>query len=273
VQLGIPSGSEEVSIVVPLYRRLDYLESQLADFANDPEIFRSDLIYVLDSPEQSKELLYAAAQLFRIYRVPFRVAVMKRNAGLVGASNAGASIGRGRLLLLLHSDVLPARRGWLEVMRAFYDDHPGIGALGPKLLYEDDSIQHAGMYFYRRPESTVWQDAHYFKGMHRDFPDANVARRVPAVSCACLMIDRALHERFHLRGIYVRGGFEDFDLCMRLLEAGRENWYVPNAELYHLEARSLAGEEHERVNRFNRWLHTHLWRERIEALMGTAAAA
>ena len=36
-------------------------------------------------------------------------------------------------------------------MRDFYDSQPDIGALGPKLLYEDDSIQHAGMYFYRPP--------------------------------------------------------------------------------------------------------------------------
>jgi GT2 family glycosyltransferase len=264
---GVPAESPHVSIVVPLYRRLDYVEAQLAEFANDPDIRTSDLIYVLDSPEQANELLHGAAQLFRIYRVPFRVAIMNRNVGFAGANNAGASIGRGRLLVLLNSDVVPVRPGWLRAMCSFYDDCADIGALGPKLLYEDDTIQHAGMYFYRRPDSTVWQDAHYFKGLHLEFPEANVTRPVPAVSGACLMIERALYERLELRGIYARGGFEDYDLCMRLLEEGRRNWYLPTAELYHLEAQSFAGQPRQLANRFNMWLHTHLWRERIEALM------
>ena len=69
----------------------------------------------------------------------------------------------------------------------------------------------------------MWHDAHYFKGLHRTFPAANVARPVPAVSGACMMIDRALYEELGgLSGKYVRGDYEDSDLCLRLIENGRE---------------------------------------------------
>ena len=150
----VPSAPE-VSIVVPLYRRIDHVESQLAEFADDPEMQETELIYVLDSPEQADELLYMVPELFEIYRVPFRIAVLERNVGFAGANNAGAGLARGRLLLLLNSDVLPVAPGWLKTMRDFYDATPGVGALGPKLIYEDDSIQHAGMYFFQPPGRSV----------------------------------------------------------------------------------------------------------------------
>jgi O-antigen biosynthesis protein len=271
IQYGTPPESPEVSIVVPLYLQLDHVEVQLAQFASDSEISEADLVYVLDSPQQAEELRNYAADLFPIYRIPFRLAVLERNAGFAGACNAGASLARARLLLLLNSDVLPDRPGWLGAMREFYDATPRIGALGPKLLYEDDSIQHAGMYFYNLPGSSVWVDAHYFKGMHRSLPAANVPRHVPVLSGACLMIDRELYSEFGgLQGAYVQGDYEDSDLCLQLSEKGYENWYTPDAELYHLEGQSYQPDARRPANRYNMWLHSHLWGERIAALMRDA---
>jgi GT2 family glycosyltransferase len=274
VEFGTPPGAPDVSIVVPVYQRLEHLEMQLAEFVHDPEISRADLIYVLDSPERSDEFLDRAAQLTPLYRVPFRVVVLEENAGFAGANNVGASVASGRLLLLMNSDILPDKPGWLSRMRDFYDSVPHIGALGAKLLYEDDSIQHAGMYFHQSPGSNVWHDAHYYKGMHRSLPGANVARAVPLLSGAFLMIERTLYEELGgLRTIYVRGDYEDSDLCLRLMDSGRENWYVPDVELYHLEAQSYTSGAAEQkgdrytANRYNAWVHTHLWGERIAEIM------
>jgi GT2 family glycosyltransferase len=274
VQFGDPPGGPDVSIVVPVYKRLEHLEMQLAEFVHDPEIAKADLVYVLDSPEHSEEFLDRAAQLTPLYRVPFRVVVLEENAGFAGANNIGASVGQGRLLLLMNSDILPDKPGWLGRMRDFYDSVPHIGALGAKLMYEDDSIQHAGMYFHQSPGSNVWHDAHYYKGMHRSLPAANVARSVPLLSGAFLMIDRKLYQELGgLRTIYVRGDYEDSDLCLRLMDSGRENWYLPDVELYHLEAQSYTVGAAEQMgdrytaNRYNAWVHTHLWGERIAEIM------
>jgi GT2 family glycosyltransferase len=82
------------------------------------------------------------------------------------------------------------------------------------------------------------------------------------------MISSGLYERFGgLRSIYVQGDYEDSDLCLQLAEAGYENWYLPDAELYHLEGQSQAVSSRQLHNRYNIWLHTRLWRERIEAMM------
>jgi GT2 family glycosyltransferase len=266
-ELGESPRAPEISIVVPIYKRIDHLEAQLAEFADDPDILASDLIYVLDSPEQGDELQMYAADLYPIYRVPVRIAVLEKNVGFAGACNAGGELARGRLLLLLNSDVLPDRPGWLGTMRDFYDATPGIGALGPKLLYEDDSIQHAGMYYDRLPGTSFWVDGHSFKGMHRSLSAANVARSVPLVSGACTMIDLALYRR--LGGLpreYVQGDYEDSDLCLKLLGEGLENWYLPETELYHLEGQSYPPGARRSANRFNMWLHNRLHRGMIESI-------
>ena len=104
--------------------------------------------------------------------------------------------------------------------------------------------------------------------LHRSVPGANVTRTVPAVTGACLMIARSLYERFDgLRGIYVQGDYEDTDLCLRLLEAGFENWYLAECELYHLEGQSYDLAARLRNGRYNRWLHTHLWNDAITDVM------
>jgi GT2 family glycosyltransferase len=270
---GNQPATPDISIIVPLYGTVEYVEAQLGEFADDPDIHASELIYVLDSPELEDHLDYVATSLHPIYNVPFRVAVLERNVGFAGANNAGASIARGRLLLLLNSDVLPDKPGWLSTMRDFYDSKPDIGALAPKLIYEDDSIQHAGMHFYKKPGTDTWLDSQYFKGLHRSFPAANIARSLPAVTGACMMIDKRLYEEHGgLSGHYVQGDYEDFDLCMRLTESGRENWYLPEAELYHLEAQSYTSELRSPSNRYNAWLHSHRWASQIEELIRGAGS-
>jgi GT2 family glycosyltransferase len=268
-QHGQPPAEPFVSVVVPLYGRIDFLEHQLAQFVHDPEFQRADLIYVLDSPDLAEPFRTAAAQLAELYDVPFRAVVMSHNVGFSGVNNVGADLARGRLLLLLNSDVFPREPGWVSEMMNFYDATPAIGALAPKLLYEDDSIQHAGLYFRRLSDTGVWNNEHYYKGLHRNLPAANVARAVPAVTAACMMIDVALYRELGgLRGMYVQGDYEDSDLCLRLAETGRHSWYLPSVELYHLEGQSFPSQMRELTGDYNRWLHTSQRGATIQQVIG-----
>jgi GT2 family glycosyltransferase len=275
VEYGEPVASPAVSVIVALYRRIDFLEHHLLHFAQDPAMRRADLIYVLDSPELAHPLGDMAAALHAFHGIPFRVVHLTRNAGYATANNLGASLARGRLLLFLNSDVIPDRPGWLDKMATFYDETTGIGALGPKLLFEDDSVQHAGMYFEREAASGLWGDLHYFKGVvSRSFSAANVTRAVPAVTGACLMIERALFEK--LGGLdhrYARGGYEDSELCLRLIERGRTNWYLADVELYHLEGQVHPTPARHVTTKYATWLQTHRWGSLIEQVMADQAQA
>jgi GT2 family glycosyltransferase len=109
---------------------------------------------------------------------------------------------------------------------------------------------------------------HYFKGFQRDLPAANIVRSVPAVTGACLMIAKDVFE--HSGGfpdVYVQGDFEDSELCLRLIEEGRENWYLPEVELYHLEGQSYPSSTRGAMTRYNRWLHTRRMGELINSTM------
>jgi GT2 family glycosyltransferase len=97
---------------------------------------------------------------------------------------------------------------------------------------------------------------------------------VPAVTGACLMIERALFEKVGgLSHLYLKGGYEDSDLCLRLIEMGRRNWYLPSVALYHLEDQSYSTSSDLRklVTRYNTWLQTHLWGDPIERVMADEA--
>ena len=265
---GSPPSSPMVSVVVPLYKRLDFVEHQLLQFSRDPEFDAVELIYVLDSVDQKDELARQAQQLFALYGLPFRVVNPTAGAGFAGANDHGIGVAGAERLLLLNSDVIPDRPGWIGAMSEFYERTPKIGALGPKLLYEDDSLQHAGLYFHREAGSGLWSNAHCFKGLHRTFPAANVARPVPAVTAACMMIDRALYEEVGgLPHHYVQGDYEDSELCLRLAAAGRESWYLPSVELYHLEGQSYVADARRVPSEYNMWLHSSLWKEQIERSM------
>ncbi|HET7178042.1 MAG TPA: hypothetical protein VFI63_05065, partial [Solirubrobacterales bacterium] len=109
---------------------------------------------------------------------------------------------------------------------------------------------------------------HCFKGLHRTLPAANLVRPVPAVTAACMMVDRDLYEEAGgLPLHYTQGDYEDSELCLRIGELGRRNWYLPSVELYHLEGQSYLPGVRRVPSEYNRWLHSLLWAERIEELM------
>ena len=152
-------------------------------------------------------------------------------------------------------------------MTELYDSLDMPGAVGPMLLYEDNSLQHAGLYFERPPESRLWSNEHYFKGLHMDLPAANIPREVPAVTAACLMVDAELYRQVGgLSGAYVQGDYEDSDLCLRLRDAGRRNWYLPQVRLYHLEAQSYPSSARNVNREYNRWLFNETWGDVIGQL-------
>lgn len=269
-----PAGSPAVSIVVPLYRNLRFLKHQYAAFARDPSVRdAAELIYVLDSPEQRAEVEHLLRGLQGLYRLPVTLVVQSGNFGYASACNAGAEVAQAPLLLMLNSDVVPAARGWLAPLRRAMADQPEAAALGPKLLFEDGSLQHAGLYFERGPGGD-WFNAHYYKGFPRRFPAAQRARRVPAVTGAALLVRSAAYAAVGgFSTDYVIGDYEDSDLCLRLRAAGWEIAYVPEAELYHFERQSIRdhmGYARTLASTYNRRMHHLLWAPMIEDLMAEA---
>jgi GT2 family glycosyltransferase len=268
-RFGEQPQSPSVSVIIPLYRNLSFVRPQLAAFAADPDWRDVETMLVLDSPEQAAEVEHLLRGVHLMHGLPLVLVLPPRNLGYAGANNLGASLARGRMLLLLNSDVVPDRPGWLATL-AGAASAKGAGVAGPKLLFDDGSIQHAGLYFERDPEG-VWYNRHYHKGFPRHYAPACRVREVPAVTGAALMVKRALFEAVDgLTEDYIVGDYEDSDLCLKLRAAGARIRYEPAAELWHFERRSIgfhAGYTGTLASHANRRLHGERWAAAMEALM------
>ena len=175
----------------------------------------------------------------------------------------------------MNSDVLPGRPDWLRPLVSAHRARDA-GAVAPKLLYEDGSIQHAGMRFAQLPAwGGLWVNDHPMKGQ------PNVAQtglvECDALTGACLLVRREMFQT--LGGLdedYLVGDFEDSDLCLRLMRAGKRNYLVPAVELYHLERQSQAkiGATAWRANLtlYNCWLHNSRWADEMRSSAERATA-
>ncbi len=267
MDIGAQRKDPSISIIVPLYRVLDFLRAQIGAFACDPWISQHcELIYVLDSPEQAEQTEHLLRGLYQLYGVPLRLVVMARNGGYARACNSGAAVARADLLAMLNSDIIPHRTGWLGTMATRMGGEKDVAAVGPKLLFEDGSLQHAGMYFARN-ERGQWLNHHYYKGMPGGYRDAGVERSVPAVTGACMLLHRGVFEDVDgFSEDYVIGDYEDSDLCLKIRAQGFDIRYVPEAELYHFERKSISTHaDYMRgvATQYNAWLHARRWDEQM----------
>jgi O-antigen biosynthesis protein len=139
------------------------------------------------------------------------------------------------LVLMLNDDITVIDPNWLCAMVELAQ-RPEVGIVGAKLLYPDDSIQHAGVVL-----GPFGGSVHVFKRLPGDDPGffdlPDVIRNVSAVTFACAVIDREVFD--------VIGGldednlpvaFNDTDFCLRAREAGYEVLYTPHAALRHHES-------------------------------------
>jgi O-antigen biosynthesis protein len=273
VRIGKPPADPIASIIVPLYRNLRFLRHQLAAFGRDRTLRDVELIYVLDSPEQRAEVEHLLRGLAGIIGQPIVLVVQATNYGYACACNAGAAEARAPILLLLNSDVVPAARGWLPPLLSALARKRRLVAVGPKLLFEDQSLQHAGLFFERGPNDE-WFNSHYYKGFPRHHPPADEVRLVPGVTGAALCVRRQAFEAVGgFTTDYVIGDYEDSDLCLKLRAGGGEIAYIPRSELFHFERQSIrdhTGYARTLAATYNRRLHHARWAPTIAALMARA---
>ncbi len=186
VVIGNPVRAPEAAVIVPLYRNMHFLRFQLAQLARDAALRRTELIYVLDSPEQRAEVEHHLRGLAAVHDRPLTLVVQDANRGYASACNAGAAAATAPVLAMLNSDVLPEAPYWLRRLLTTLARHPGCVAVGPQLLFEDRSIQHAGLLFERGPVRRSASGATPSRRPAASAPTTSSATtRTPISVCAC----------------------------------------------------------------------------------------
>ncbi|QQQ02623.1 glycosyltransferase family 2 protein [Lysobacter enzymogenes] len=268
--LGTPVAEPRVSVIVPLYGRFDFVESQMLEWVRDGWLrANAELIYVIDDPALEAPFHSHAQELFQLYGVAFKWTATVVNRGFSGANNLGAEVASGSHLLFLNSDVFPTAPGWIEPLLSVLESRTDLGAVGPRLVFAEGGIQHAGMSFEHSPEYGVWINRHPYLGLSPDLDPTTELTEVPAVTGACLLIRR---RDFDAVGGwdtgYLIGDFEDSDLCLKLRSIGLAVAYLPSVELTHLERQSmtaLGGSDYRmRVTLWNAMRHQRRWRHFLD---------
>jgi len=178
------------------------------------------------------------------------------NLGFARACNHGAEVAIGSDLVFLNNDTIP-KEGWLDALVHHADTHPRAAVVGSKLLFPNETIQHAGVVICqdRRPR-------HIYTGFPSDHPAVNRNRRFQVVTGACILVRCGPFEQAGGFDTAFVNSFEDVDLCLRLGELGYEVHYCHQSELYHLESVTRAGRVEEELRNFE--IYFSRWAERIE---------
>lgn len=158
-------------------------------------------------------------------------------------NNYGVQYANGKYLVLLNNDTEVITPGWLEEM-LMYAQRGDVGAVGAKLYYEDDTIQHAGVIIGVGPDRVA---GHCFSRLTKDDTGYMVrlhyAQNISAVTGACLMVRKALYEQAGGLDEAFQVAYNDVDFCLKLRQMGYLNIFTPFAELYHYESKTRGAED------------------------------
>ncbi|MFO0852558.1 MAG: glycosyltransferase family 2 protein [Gemmataceae bacterium] len=180
-----------------------------------------------------------------------RVVTWDKPFNYAAVNNFAARHAAGELLLFLNNDVEAINPDWLEAMVKLAVQ-PGVGAVGAKLYYADDTVQHAGIVI-----GMGGVAGHSHLNFPRQAPGHMqrllYTQNVSAVTAACMLMPKEVFDRI---GGFDEGfvlAFNDVDICLSVLAAGFRVVWTPDAELYHLESKTRGPEDTaEKERRFKR---------------------
>jgi GT2 family glycosyltransferase len=242
--------SSQCSIVIPVHGRAALTRQCIDGILADPPKVGFEIVVVDDASTDSTPELLAG------YGDQVRVVTRSTTGGFATACNEGAAASEGEYLVFLNNDTLP-RSGWLDALVAYAESHPRAAVVGSKLLFPDETIQHAGV--------VICQDGnprHLYAGFPADHPAVNKSRRFQAVTAACALVQRGAFERVGGFDSAFHNCLEDTDLCLRLAERGNEVHYCHESVLGHLESVSR-GRRSKEIEK-NAQLFRKRWGDRVK---------
>jgi GT2 family glycosyltransferase len=220
-----------ITVVIPAYRHqgmtANCVEHVLATTSHRTDV---EVIIVDDSSPETLTFPRSEGSNLRVVRTP-------RNLMFAGACNLGAAESTGSIIVFLNNDTEP-QPGWLDAMVGAMTHAPKIGVTGSRLLYRDDTIQHAGVGFSQRDGIP----RHIYRGFPAAHPAVVRSRDFQAVTGACFAFRREAFEAAGGFDTAFVNGYEDIDLCLKVRDLGYRIRYCGDSVVYHHESVSRRGE-------------------------------
>ncbi len=223
-----------ISIIIPTKDYPDVTEQCLKSLY-EKTTYKNFEVIVMNNNSQKEETFTLFDKYKGLYD-NFRVIDANYEFNYSKINNQGVKEANGEYIVLLNNDTEIITQNWLELMVG-YAMQPHIGAVGAKLLYPDNTVQHAGVIL-----GIGGIAQHTFIGCGKEDPGFYGRLSVPfnysAVTAACLMVSK---EKFIEAGgleEYLQVAFNDIDFNLKLLEKGYYNVCLNHVELYHHESKS-----------------------------------
>jgi GT2 family glycosyltransferase len=234
--IAVREMTARTTIVVPVRNRLPLtqkcVEGIVSSFGSREDV---ELVVVDDgSTDGTREFLENAAGVRAVHH--------PESAGFAASCNDGAAAGSGEYIVFLNNDTI-GEDGWLDALIAYAEAEQQAAIVGARLLYENGTIQHAGVVF-----GADLLPRHVYRGFPGDHPAVSRPRQFQAVTAACMLVRRIAFEESGGFDTGLVNGFEDVDLCLRIAQRGGEIHYCPDSVLVHLEG-ATRGEDAELFRR------------------------
>ena len=242
-----------VSILIPNKDHTDDLDVCLNSFFERADYQNYEFIII----ENNSVLPETFAYYEKIEKEHDNVKVVYWEAGFnySAINNFGFKFAKGDYIMLLNNDVELITPDIFQSMLGFCM-RPEVGIVGAKLLYNDHTVQHAGVLV-----GAGGLADHVFKGIHEDDPGymgrAISSQDVSAVTAACLLVKRSVYEEVGGLEDEFQVAFNDVDFCLKVRKAGYLIVYDADVKLFHYESKSRGMEDTtERFIRFgNEMMH------------------
>jgi GT2 family glycosyltransferase len=247
VVYALPKDPPKVSLIVPTRDRVN-LVKLIVDGVRENNDYPNWDLTIVDNGSKEPETAEYLADIIR----DDRIKVLRDNGSFNFSrlNNRAVRETDGEIIGLINNDIEPISKDWLsEMVRQVIQ--PGVGAVGAKLYYPNDTLQHGGVIV-----GLGGVAGHFDKGLPREkrgyFGRAMLVQNFSAVTAACMLVPRAVYEEVDgLDEVRLAVAFNDVDFCLKVREAGYRLVWTPYAELYHHESvsRSLDTAP-EKVSRF-----------------------
>ena len=228
-----------VSILIPNKDHIDDLDVCLNSFFERADYQNYEFIII----ENNSVLPETFAYYEKIEKEHDNVKVVYWEAGFnySAINNFGFKFAKGDYIMLLNNDVELITPDIFQSMLGFCM-RPEVGIVGAKLLYNDHTVQHAGVLV-----GAGGLADHVFKGIHEDDPGymgrAISSQDVSAVTAACLLVKRSVYEEVGGLEEEFQVAFNDVDFCLKVRKAGYLIVYDADVKLFHYESKSRGMED------------------------------
>lgn len=228
---SVISNTNKVSIIMLTYNTPEYTKKSVERlYEVTPEGF--ELILIDDcSTDNTMEVLNDLKNKYPNIKVIHN----DKNLGYAKSNNIGLKEAKNPYICYLNNDTVP-QWGWLERMIDVLEERKDVGVVGARLYFDKDAkgvwkIQHAGVTF----KNGILE--HIGRYQPDDLVRGRGIEEVESVTGACMLVRKELAE---FDEDYIRGYYEDIDLCLSAREKGYKTVINHEARLIHYEGTSLA---------------------------------